>query len=712
MDRLFRTLSALLLLCCTWTQTSAQDTVRASAVPEYVGEHLRLLEDPSALLTVDDVAASDGFTPLTQKVPNLGISSDVHWLELFVLNDTGEDAVILDLEHAEVEHVTVYLAAAGKLHHIATTGQAYALSTRLVAQPEYVFPLPIAKERVARVLLRVKSDKQLQVPIKLHAPSRFSESRTTRNMLIGSYIGIMLVMGLYNLFIFFSIRDRSYLIYVSYILFVMLTQLAFWGIGQYYIWGGMIWFSVKASIVFTFLTAVAASEFMKHFIDTRSHVPRLHAGIKYFYGLFLVVVGTYMFFAPNLGYKLAQVSAGLFASYMLITIIKVRRMGSRQAGYFLVAWSVFLIGTMVFTLKDMGILPYNDITVFTMPVGSAIEGVLLSFGLADRINVLRREKERSQAEALTALQENERLVREQNVLLEEKVKQRTAALQESNEHLKRTQAQLVSAEKMASLGQLTAGIAHEINNPINFITSNIAPLRRNIGEIVEVMQEYRGMDPAQAAVQLADLRAREERLGISESIAELDDIINSIAEGSTRTAEIVRGLRNFSRLDESDLKDADLNEGLRSTLAVLQPQFKDKVDIRLELGTLPKVECFPGKVNQVFMNILTNGAQATLARMDGRPREVVATTRNLGDLVEIVITDTGVGMPPEVQARIFDPFFTTKAVGEGTGLGLSIVYGIIEDHHGSIAVESTPGVGTSFRIQLPIHQQRRQELRA
>ena len=372
----------------------------------------------------------------------------------------------------------------------------------------------------------------------------------------------------------------------------------------------------------------------------------------------------------------------------------------------------FLASVVVYIFRDLGILPWNDLTTYSIPLGSAIEGVLLSFGLADRINILRREKERSQAEALTALQENDRLVREQNALLEDKVKQRTAALQASNEDLKRTQAQLVSAEKMASLGQLTAGIAHEINNPINFITSNIAPLRRNIGEIVDVMEAYRRVSPEQAAEQLSALKAQEQKLGIQESIEELSDIINSIAEGSSRTAEIVRGLRNFSRLDEGDLKDADLNEGLRSTLTVLSPQFKDKVDFILELGDLPKVECFPGKVNQVFMNVLTNAAQATLERMEGRSREVKVTTRQNEESVEIIIHDTGVGMTPEVQQRIFDPFFTTKAVGEGTGLGLAIVFGIIEDHHGQIAVESEPGVGTTFRITLPIRQHRLQELRA
>lgn len=191
--------------------------------------------------------------------------------------------------------------------------------------------------------------------------------------------------------------------------------------------------------------------------------------------------------------------------------------------------------------------------------------------------------------------------------MENKVNERTHALQESNAHLKQTQTKLVNAEKMASLGQLTAGIAHALNNGINFITSNIQPLRRNIAEIVEVMQGYRSIEVSKAKEQMAALKLREEELGISESINELDEIIGSMAEGSSRTkAEIVRGLRNFSRLDEDDLKPTDLNEGIRSTLTLLGPQVKDHVTISLDLMELPAVgECYPGKLNQVFMNVIT-----------------------------------------------------------------------------------------------------------
>lgn len=342
-----------------------------------------------------------------------------------------------------------------------------------------------------------------------------------------------------------------------------------------------------------------------------------------------------------------------------------------------------------------------------MPLGSVAEVVLLSFGLADRINVLRREKEASQAEALAASVENEKIIREQNTMLEHKVKERTHALEESNENLKQTQTQLVNAEKMASLGQLTAGIAHEINNPINFITSNVAPLRRNIADIVEVIKGYQGVDAGHAAEQLAALHARAEQIGLEESISELDDIIASIAEGSSRTAEIVRGLRNFSRLDEDDLKDADLNEGIRSTLTVLGPQYRDKVDFTLEFGAIPKVECFPGKVNQVFMNILTNAVQATIARKDMKQRTVSVSTEANAEFVTVRIADNGIGMSDAVKARVFEPFFTTKSAGEGTGLGMAIVYGIINDHGGSIAIDSMPGAGTEFTITLPLRQERR-----
>jgi len=371
----------------------------------------------------------------------------------------------------------------------------------------------------------------------------------------------------------------------------------------------------------------------------------------------------------------------------------------RPAKYFLAAWAVFVTGIIVFVAKDWGLLPYNDLTKYMMTIGSSIEVVLLSFGLADRINELRREKDRSQADALRTAREKEQFIREQNTVLEQRVMERTHALQESNDHLKLTQGQLVSAEKMASLGQLTAGIAHEINNPINFISSSIPPLKRDLNDLREVLDAYR--QAGKELPSMAAAHALEERIGLEDTIREVEDILGAMEHGTTRTSEIVRGLRTFSRLDEDDLKEADINECLRSTVVVLGPQFRNGIQVEYDLREMPPVECFPGKLNQLFMNLLNNAAHAVKMRHGNTGGIVRVATRLEDGEVEVIIADNGIGMEESVKARLFEPFFTTKDVGEGTGLGLSIAQGIIEKHHGRIRVESQPGIGTTFIISFP-----------
>jgi signal transduction histidine kinase len=699
-----RTLAAFLVFSSILIHAAPLDRgpVKASVEKGYLGRYAQVLEDSSATMTVDQVMMSGRFHAADAPVPNLGISSSAFWVRIDIENDTKEGHVLLDLEHAEIEKVDLYLLKDGKATLLGATGQARPISTRDIAQPEFVFSLPISGGETSTVLLRLSSSKQLQVPLKIYTALGFAHAISVKDLRIGIYIGIMLALALYNLFVFISIKDRTYIVYVIYIFLICSAQISFWGIFQYYIYSNNPWLSTKSSIIFTFSSAIAAGEFMKRFIDTSNNAKFLHSGIKYFYMLFGIVLLFYLFMFPSIGYQLAQLAAGLFASYMFITILKVWRRGSRQAVYFLISWSVLLLGILVFTLKDMGILPYNDMTVFIMPVGSAIEGILLSFGLADRINVLRREKELSQAEALSMAKENERMVLDQNVMLERKVTERTKALQESTDHLKKTQSQLVSAEKMASLGQLTAGIAHEINNPLNFISSNIPPLKRDLLELKEVLDAYR-----QASMDGSDLgavRALEERIGVDYTVKEVQEILRCIQEGTTRTSEIVRGLRTFSRLDEDDLKPADINEGMRSTVILLGQQLRDAVDVQMDLGELPPVECYPGKLNQVFMNLLNNAAHAVKKRHAESSGQIRITTHLEGESVIISIADNGTGMDEATQQRLFEPFFTTKGVGEGTGLGLSIVQGIIEKHAGSITLQSEMGTGTTFTIILPVRQ--------
>jgi PAS domain S-box-containing protein len=306
---------------------------------------------------------------------------------------------------------------------------------------------------------------------------------------------------------------------------------------------------------------------------------------------------------------------------------------------------------------------------------------------------------------ITERKKVEAVLRDYNETLQKEVKKQTDSLVTKNNELEKilhdlqhAQMQLVESEKMASLGQLTAGIAHEINNPINFVSANIEPLKTDFEDIKLLLNKYASLhDSPHLQNELAEINRIREEIDISYLEEEISALLNGIEEGATRTKEIVVGLRNFSRLDEIDLKYANINEGLSSTLMLLQNKFKTRITIIKDYGDIPDIECFPGKLNQVFMNILSNAFSAI-------PGEGTITIRTWQEdkYVKVSIQDTGTGMTEKVKNRIFEPFFTTKDVGEGTGLGLSISYGIIQRHNGKIEVSSKVGKGSTFVITLPI----------
>jgi signal transduction histidine kinase len=256
-----------------------------------------------------------------------------------------------------------------------------------------------------------------------------------------------------------------------------------------------------------------------------------------------------------------------------------------------------------------------------------------------------------------------------NETLEARVDERTRELRD-------TQQQLMQAEKLKSLGQLVAGVAHELNNPIGFVHANIQLIEESIAKILAP-----GATPEDVA------RAR----------GALAKLIARSKEGTERVKQIVQDLRTFSRMDQADLQEVDLHEELDRTIALMEPRCKDCIAIERDYGALPQVRCFPGQLNQVFMNLLINACDS----IDGRG-SIRVTTRPIPGGVRLEFSDSGCGIPPEVQHRIFDPFFTTKPVGKGTGLGLSLSHGIVERHAGSMTVASQVGEGTTFTIELPL----------
>jgi PAS domain S-box-containing protein len=279
-------------------------------------------------------------------------------------------------------------------------------------------------------------------------------------------------------------------------------------------------------------------------------------------------------------------------------------------------------------------------------------------------------------------------------------KEAERSLAEQNRVLKETQAALVQTEKMASLGSLAAGVAHEINNPIAYVTNNLVVIRRDTQAILAALDAYRRGETAEAF----RLEAAADVDYIRENFSRTCD---KTLEGLQRVRDIVRNLRDFARLDEAEFKEADLNAALKSTIEIVQHQTKAK-DIRLvtEFGALPPVLCHPGKINQVFLNLLVNAIQAC-----DRGGIVTARTRaETGGGIVVEVEDNGCGITPEHRKRLFEPFFTTKPVGQGTGLGLSVSFGIVRDHGGAIEVDSEVGRGSTFRVRLPLNAGvRRQE---
>ena len=273
------------------------------------------------------------------------------------------------------------------------------------------------------------------------------------------------------------------------------------------------------------------------------------------------------------------------------------------------------------------------------------------------------------------------------------------ALQQALETIERTQSQLLQSEKMSAVGQLAAGVAHEINNPIGFVSSNLGSLKHYVGQLLDIVDADAPAIAALAADHPARRAAEQARQDSEIEFLRQDvpDLLKESAEGLARVRKIVADLQDFSHVDEAEWQHANLNQGLESTLNVVSGDLKYKARVVRNFGDLPAVRCIPAQLGQVFMNLLVNAGQAIEST-----GTITLRTGHADGYAWIEIEDTGNGIPPEVQRRIFEPFFTTKPVGKGTGLGLSISWEIVQRHGGTISVDSEAGRGTCFRVRLPI----------
>jgi len=700
-------LKPFLFICLVFCYAAghAQVLITDTTTNVFIGKNIYILQ-PQGEVSFSQILASKNFKKYNANIPNLGLSVNSVWIKFTVRNQTSNPRLLLDVAYPILDEVELFSPDTASGYTSQLTGEIKPFKDRTYDHPNYIFNINVAQNTEKTYYLRIKSTEQLILPISISHPASLWQALNHESVLSGLFVGAFIIMFLYNLFVFFSVKDVSYLYYVVYVASVGLTQIGIKGFTFQYLWSNSPEFEVKSVVLFACIGAVAAILFTQTFLSTPVRAPRFNKVLIFINVLLSISFLLTLIGKIQVGFQLMQISTTLFAFSLIIVSAIVLASGYRPARFVLFSWSVLLIGAVIFALKDNGILPYNMFTSNVMQGASVIEMALLSFALADRINILKREKEASQADALNIAKENERIIREQNVMLEEKVTERTHELNQSLEDLKQAQSQLVEAEKMASLGQLTAGIAHEINNPINFVSANVNPLKRDVEILLDTINtiENIGLSDISIEEKQTKIANYKEEQDFDYLLVEINHLLKGIHEGATRTAEIVKGLRIFSRLDEDDLKLADLNEGLESTMIIANNLLNSRIKVIKLYDQLPLVECFAGKLNQVFLNIISNAAYAITKKFgqtDGG--ELTLQTILEGDEAVIKIKDNGIGMSEETKRKIFEPFFTTKDVGEGTGLGMSIAYNTVKRHNGKLIIESEPDKGAEFIIRIPVN---------
>jgi len=305
---------------------------------------------------------------------------------------------------------------------------------------------------------------------------------------------------------------------------------------------------------------------------------------------------------------------------------------------------------------------------------------------------------------LNSLKRAEEQLKNYSQNLENMVEERTVELKKALADLQNTQSQLLQSEKLASIGQLAAGVAHEINNPVGFVKSNLGTMNEYRQDLTKLLDQYRMLEATldkevreNGCIRkaLENIQSVKDEIDLGFIMDDYSNVINESFEGMARVSKIVSDLKDFAHVDKAELEHADLNKGIESTLNIVWNELKYKARVIKDLGKIPLVKCYPQRINQVFMNILINAAQA----IEDKGQIRISTRADNGH-VDIRISDTGKGIPPEVLPKIFDPFFTTKEVGKGTGLGLSMAHNIIQKHKGTIDVESEVGKGTTVIIRL------------
>ncbi|GAB4032583.1 hypothetical protein GCM10028809_31710 [Spirosoma gilvum] len=651
-----------------------------------IGQEIDYLIDSSRSLTIDDVLRKP-FQKGKAEILNLGTIPDNVWIRFSVASKT-EKELYLEIVAPLIDTLQLVEIQNGSPKVLFEGGMGKPFRERPIRSENWLFNLNLNDGAMHTYYLKVHSLFPFQMPIAVSAKNKYAEYNQGYHLFWGLYIGFILFAFIYNFFIYLVVRERRYLYYILYILFSLTFYLGLQGYDFQFLWPDYPYLNYLLPVAIC-INNVLVTLFTMDFLDiTRNQKLEYYfslALIASFSGVALINLAGGIAIAVGLGQLLSLVAC-LF--YIVAAVHSYRRRvpGAR---YFLVAWTIFLVLVFIYILGLNNAVPVNFFTSHCIFFGHMTEVGLLSFALASRINWLKLENERKQKEIIYQLRLNEEIQLEANRVLEQKVIERTA-------ELKASQALLIQKEKLASLGELTAGIAHEVQNPLNFVN--------NFSQVcVELVDEING--------EIQEGRIDEVRL----ITGDLRQNLEKITHHGNRASNIVKGMLEHSRIGPGEIQPTNLNvlanEYLR--IAYHGQQAKDKtftVSLRTEFDAkLPILNLGPQEIGQVLLNLYNNAFYAVWQRSKSsqpggtyEPTIWVSTHATPG-MVHIQVRDNGPGIADSIKAKIFHPFFTTKPTGEGTGLGLSLSYDIVtKGYGGELWVVSSEGEGAEFNIKLPV----------
>ena len=678
----------LAALCCALPlENSLGGTLELNAGMKRVEltEYLEILRDPSGKLSIDDVRIRGEFSPLNASTLNLGITSDACWVRSRIRNNSDDEDWVLEVAYPPLDFIDLYVESEDGTLISTSSGDRVPFAQRYVSFRNANFEVTLPPNQTLTLWLRVQTSSALQVPLELFREVEFAERISTESFGFGLYYGLLLMVLAFNVVLASMTRDTIYVGYIGYLLSYLIFQLSLNGYlfefilnNEPAIANGLLLFSF-------FLAVVGALTFTRLFLELSINFPPADLMIKgaSYFCLLGGVAAIFLDYSTLIA--VAAPIGVVFPVLILIAGVHVWRQGHSYARLFVVAWSCFLLGCIIFGLRSLGILPANAFTLYAIQGGSTLEVLLLTVAVGERITRLRAERD----VANDALSDSYALLDEE-VLKRNRLRDEVTALRQE---IAQTSDQLVSADRLATLGMVLAGIAHDIANPSSLIFTRSLQLRDLATDTEEFLDTLIG--------DASDPESREVKAEFKLLFERMKSLSKEVELAALQINGINSAIRNQAREDDWTA-NVELEEIVDECLVILTLVLSD-IEVVRRKGDGTSLTCSRSKIGQVIMNLVKNAADSI--NSGGNGGTIIIATERRGDDLLLHIEDSGVGIDSEALEKVFDVFYTTKKVGQGTGLGLAIVSRIVGEHGGYIeAGDATELEGARFSVHLPVER--------